>query len=177
MSKFGILLQGLISEWTKKIIEEYKRNFPDVEILLSTWENENTADLQCKIIKSKSPKFTHPFQLNVNHQKAGILAGLEQMDCEVIMKCRTDQYIHNKEIFQIFEKYCPKNKIMISNYTTLEKVDYFASDMCQIAKKELLEEFWKSIPLYGGSFLVSHPEIYLTASYILQGKKDFSPWI
>ena len=41
----GILLQGIVNDWTKKIIDEYEQNFPDAHILLSTWNTENTKDI------------------------------------------------------------------------------------------------------------------------------------
>ena len=44
--KSGILIQGSITEWTPHIINEYKENFPEAEILLSTWNNENIGDIK-----------------------------------------------------------------------------------------------------------------------------------
>ena len=46
---FGILLQGRITKWTPSIIDEYTKNFPDAEILVSTWNDENVEDIKCKI--------------------------------------------------------------------------------------------------------------------------------
>jgi len=176
VNTFGILIQGGISNWTKKIVEEYQNNFPDAKILISTWENENVNNIPCKFIKIKPPQFTIPFKSTVNHQKFGTLAGLNELQCEVIMKCRTDQFVHNKDIFKIFKHFCTDDKIMIPNYATIKDMDYFASDFCQIAKKELLTEYWNSIKNFEGNYLVNHAEIYLTANYILRAKKDISPW-
>jgi len=169
-------MQGPISDWTKNIVKEYEANFPYAKILLSTWSNENIDDITCETIQVNPPDPTQPFRSNVNHQKVGALAGLNKMQCEIIMKCRPDQFIHNKNIFKIYEKSCPKNKIMIPNYLTLESIDYFASDFCQIATKETLVDYWNSIKDYDGSFQMIHPEIYLASNYILRGKHDPSPW-
>jgi hypothetical protein len=173
---FGILLQGQITEWTKDVIKEYRLNFPDSEILVSTWENENTTTIPCNVIKAEPPSPTNPYFSNVNHQKIGTLAGLEKMSSEIILKCRTDQYIHNKHIFDIYEESCPDNKIMIPNYATIRAIDYFASDFCQIATREILLKYWNSIQPYDGSFFIGHPEIYLTSCYIKYGKKDSRSW-
>ena len=127
-------------------------------------------------MKVNPPKPTHPYQLNVNFQKKGVLAGLKELSCETIMKCRTDQFIHNKDIFKIYEKFCSKNKIMIPNYATLKSIDYFASDLCQIGTKETIEYYWNVIPFHDGTFFCSGT-VYLTLNYIIRGKKDLSPWL
>ena len=59
-SKMGILLQGRVSEWLPSIIQEYKMNFPDTMILLSTWNNENIEGIDCEVVKTEPPKPTHP---------------------------------------------------------------------------------------------------------------------
>ena len=175
MTKTGILLPGQVNDWTKEIVEEYNNNFPEAEIFLSTWTSETVNEIPCKIIQVEQPKFTQPHKLNVNHQKIGTLAGLENMSSDIIMKCRADQFIHNKNIFEIYEKGCPKNKIMITDYSTYEDIDYFASDFCQIATKEVLLDYWNSIPYYDGSF-TAIVEVYLASNYIIRGKKDLRPW-
>jgi len=171
----GILIQGRISAWTKNIIEEHKKNFPKANILVSTWTNENIDNIPCEVIQVDPPEPTHPYQLNVNLQKVGALAGLEKMNCDIIMKCRTDQFIHNKNIFRIYEQSCNHNKIMIPNYATLKTIDYYVSDLCQIATKDVLLDYWNIIPYYDGTFFGS-AVIYLTLNYIIRGKKDLSPW-
>ena len=168
----GILLQGAVNDWTKKIIEEYQQNFPDSQILLSTWNTENTKDISCDIIKLEPPL---PDPQHMNYRIVGTKEGLKRMSSKIIMKCRTDQFIHNKEIFQIFENGCSKNKIMIPTFPTFTNVDYWASDLCQIGHKETLLDYWNSIQLWDGIWNPV-PEIYFTANYIIKGKKDLHPW-
>ena len=171
----GILLQGGVSDWTINIIKEYQENFPKSHILLSTWKSEKIDEIPCDIIQTDIPKKTSPFQSTINHQIMGVLAGLKKMDSDIIMKCRTDQFIHNKEIFSLYEKSCTKDKIMIPNFVTFENIDYRASDICQIGTRNVLLDYWSSVDLFDGSYRPS-AEIYLTANYILKGKKDLSPW-
>ena len=175
----GILLQGIVNDWTKKIIDEYEQNFPDAHILLSTWNTENTKDICCDVIKLEPPNDPS----HINHQIIGVREGLKKINSEIIMKCRTDQFIHNKNIFNIFENGCSKNKIMIPNFFTSSNVEYWASDFCQIGYRETLLEFWNSIQYFDGnwdenrtSFENPITEIFLTANYIIKGKKDLRPW-
>ena len=175
----GIILQGAVSDWTKKIVEEYQQNFPDSQILLSTWNTENTTDIPCDVIKLEPPNDPS----HINHQILGVREGLKKINSEIIMKCRTDQFIHNKNIFNIFKNGCSKNKIMIQNFGTFSNVEYWASDFCQIGYRETLLEFWNSIPYFDGnwdenrtSFENPITEIFLTGNYIIKGKKDLRPW-
>ena len=167
----GILLQGIVNDWTKKIIDEYEQNFPDAHILLSTWNTENTKDICCDVIKLEPPNDPS----HINHQIIGVREGLKKINSEIIMKCRTDQFIHNKNIFNIFENGCSKNKIMIPNFFTSSNVEYWASDFCQIGYRETLLEFWNSIQYFDGNW-DPIPEIFLTANYIIKWKKDLRPW-
>ena len=162
----GILLQGTVNNWTKKIVDEYQQNFPDSHILLSTWNTENIEGISCDVIKLEPPNDPS----HINHQILGVREGLKKINSEIIMKCRTDQFIHNKEIFQIFNSGCSKNQIMISNFPTFTNVEYWASDLCQIGYRETLLDFWRSIQLFDGSWNPI-PEIYFTANYIIKGKK------
>ena len=66
--KKGILLQGPVSEWTVDIVNEYKENFEDTVILLSTWTNENITNIACDYIQIKPPEPTYPQNSNINHQ-------------------------------------------------------------------------------------------------------------
>ena len=118
----GILLQGRISEWTQDIVTEYKKNFPNSEILVSTWEGENTNDLTCNVVKSKPPPTIKNDVSTANFQIVGCQEGLKNLKTDIILKSRTDQFIHNPKIFEIFENYCSSEKIImaikISLYTS-----------------------------------------------------------
>ena len=51
-NEFGIVILGIIMNWTKDIVNEYQNNFPDTQIVVSTWTNENTSDINCDVIKT-----------------------------------------------------------------------------------------------------------------------------
>jgi len=173
-NSIGILLQGAVTDWSEKIVKEYQENFPDAEILFSTWKSQNVENITCDVLQLDEPE-NIPSSFHINHAVKGALEGLKKIDADVIMKCRTDQVIHNKNIFQLYEKSPSKNKIMIPNFITYEDIDYWASDLCQISTKEILLNYWNSIPYFDGTTPL-HVEIFLTANYILRGKNDPSPW-
>ena len=175
--KIGILIQGKVTEWTIDIVKEYQKNFPYASILLSTWKNEKIEKIPCDVIQIESPKQRSQIaSYTINHQIVGTRAGLEKIRGDIIMKCRTDQFIHNRNIFRIFIDSCSKNKIMVPNNGGFESLDYNIIDFCQIATKDLLLEYWNSIPLFEDPCLPITGEQYLTKSYILNAKKDNRPW-
>ena len=171
----GILLQGKISLWTNDIIKEYQHIFPNAEILISTWQDENTEDVDCNVVKSISPPIPKPHKSTVNFQIVGCKSGLKKLKTDIIMKCRTDQFIHNKEIFDFFINSCSKNQIMVPDLGTPRNIDYRISDFCQIGFRQTLLEFWDNITLYDGKNY-EEAATYLTKNYLLNVKNDFQPW-
>jgi len=172
--KIGILLQGRISNWTKDIIIEYQENFPNSEIFVSTWEGENTDDLNCTVVKSKIPSMIENDASTANFQIIGCQEGLKNMKSDIILKTRTDQFVHNNNIFKIFLNFCDSKKIMVPDLGTYDNA-VRASDLCQIGYRNILLDYWQNIPLYDGS---SHeePGTYLTKYYVLKFKNDHDPW-
>jgi hypothetical protein len=172
----GILLQGDIRGWTIPIIEEYQANFPDSEIVFSTWENEDVSKIPCKVIQSKIPEETHPYKSTKNYQIIGCRNGLEEMKSDIILKTRSDVFVHNPNIFKIFLAENFKEKIM---YPSLELIkesrDYWINDYCQVSSKETLQNYWDLMPLHDGRNNLT-VEGYLTRNYVLQIKNDYSPW-
>ena len=173
-NEFGVLLQGRVSSWTNDIINEYKKNFPNAEIVFSTWKNENVDGINCKVIQSEKPSPTHPHSSNINLQIIGSRAGLKAMSSEVILKCRSDIFIHNKNIFKIFKEKCSSEKIMVPDIGSYP-FEYRISDFCLLGTKKVLSDFWNSLEFYDGSYAIA-PETYLTKKYIVNFKKDKRPW-
>lgn len=174
IKEFGILLQGAVLPWTKDVIKEFVKKFPNAQILLSTWKDENVNNIPCEIIQTIPPKPTFPHESNINFQIIGMQEGLKKINSEIILKCKTDQFIHNENIFQIYKEKCAPEKIMVTDFITYDN-DYRASDFCQIATKKVLEEYWNKIPLYDGVSPIA-PEVYLTKHYITKIKNDNGLW-
>ena len=173
-NEFGVLLQGKVSSWTNDIINEYKKNFPNAEIVFSTWKNENVDGINCKVIQSEKPSPTYPHSSNINLQIIGSREGLKEMSSEVILKCRSDIFIHNKNIFKIFKEKCSSEKIMVPDIGSYP-FEYRISDFCLLGTKKVLSDFWNSLEFYDGSYAIA-PETYLTKKYIVNFKKDKRPW-
>ena len=173
-NEFGVLLQGKVSSWTNDIINEYKKNFPNAEIVFSTWKNENVDGINCKVIQSEKPSPTYPHPSNINLQIIGSREGLKAMSSEVILKCRSDIFIHNKNIFKIFKEKCSSEKIMVPDIGSYP-FEYRISDFCLLGTKKVLSDFWNGLEFYDGSYAIA-PETYLTKKYIVNFKKDKRPW-
>jgi len=172
--ELGILLQGRVSNWTNDIINEYKKIFPSAEIVFSTWSDETHKDIDCKIVRSEKPPRTHPHDSNINFQIIGCREGLKIMNSKIVLKCRSDIFIHNKNIFNIFKENCPPEKIMTDNWGTFSS-DYRVSDFCLLGRKKVLDEFWNKMPLYDGSYPIP-PESYFGKMYVTKIKNDNRLW-
>ena len=176
MTKQGILIQGLVSKWTGDIIHEYQKNFPDAKIVFSTWLDQNVKDLSCEIIQTELPSTTAPHPSTINHQIIGAREGLKKLNCDVTLKSKSDLFIHNDKIFELFHESCAPDKIMIpTEGFDLSNEPYYVSDICQVGKTLTLKDFWNQMPLYDGSYPTSN-EQYLARNYILNIKKDTSDW-
>lgn len=171
----GILLQGKISSWTSDIVIQYQSTFPNAQILVSTWDDQNTKDIACDVVKSAAPPLPEPHKSTVNFQIVGCQTGLKKLKTDVIMKCRTDQFIHNKQIFKIFFNSCSKNQIMVPDLGTPKNINYRTSDFCQIAFRQTLLDFWENIPLYDGNNY-EEAAVYLTKNYLLNVRNNHQPW-
>lgn len=173
--KTGILLQGRVSDWTRRIIEEYKINFPESEIVLQTF-SEDISEIPCNVIQSTSPEPTYPFQSTINYQVKGCQEGLKNMNADVVMKCRSDFFVHNPDIFDVFLKENTREKIMYAEFDLKkEEQDYWIADFAQVSYLETLLEFWNNLPFDDGKANVD-TEIWLAKNYVVKTKKDTRPW-
>ena len=98
------------------------------------------------------------------------------MNADIVMKCRSDLFVHNSNIFEIFLKENMYSKIMYAEFDLKkEKREYWISDFCQVSKKEVLLDFWNNIDLDDGKYLVD-TEMWIIRNYILKNKKDKRSW-
>ena len=110
MSKdsIGILLQGSVNDSSEKVVKAYQENFPDAEILFSTWKTENVKNISCNVLQLEEPKpvpLSHVCvnnwaaeefskyisskdisQNHINHQIKGSLDGLKKMHADIHKK-------------------------------------------------------------------------------------------
>ena len=90
-----------MTDWTPYIVNEFSAIFSDAEILLSTWIGEDVKDIECNVIQSEKPEKTYPHESNINFQIKGSIEGLKNMHADVILKTKTNHFIHNPKIFEI----------------------------------------------------------------------------
>ena len=112
----AIVIQGplrLKNDFTLETAKLYRRFYPNCEIILSTWENENEQytnkflDLGVHVIRSKMlhkdlRKFT-----SVNLQRETSLAGIKKakdLGCEYVAKTRTDQRMYSPSAIKLLLK-------------------------------------------------------------------------
>ena len=178
--KIGIIVTGLVTDWTIGVINEYKINFPSAEILLVTWKSENIDGIGCRTLQLERPtwlKTSKPkseWQFSINIQVLQITNGLQNLDCDVVMKCRSDQFIHNSNIFEIFAKKCAQEKIMVPRLQ-YEEDEFQIVDYCMISTKKIMDDFWYNQPYYDGSYYTGVEE-YIVKNYVKNFKKDSRNW-
>jgi len=172
----GILLQGDIRRWTIPIIEEHQQNFPDSEIVLSTWDDVDVSEIPCKVIQNNIPEVTHPYKSSKNYQIIGSRGGLKVMKSDIILKTRTDIFVHNPNIFKIFLAENGEEKIMYPHSGLIKEFqDYLITDFCQLSSRKTLLNYWNLMPLHDGEKRIP-PEEYFTKNYVLNILNDDGPW-
>lgn len=109
---YAIILQGpvrLENNFTIETIKYYKRCYPGVTLIVSTWTESDTEakkeaeKLGAVWIESVPPELRGPW--NVNMQLDSSLAGMRKaksMGCRYAMKTRTDQRIYANDVLQYF---------------------------------------------------------------------------
>lgn len=164
-SEISVILQGPL--WTlpksnkhfgvEQSLPSIKRNFPDAEIIISTWTHENTDGIEVdKIIKSEDPL---PFEdstkttRNFNRQIVSTKAGLAHATRPYVLKTRSDILFTSPEVAQIDDS--RKGSFLKSPITTTNMIVrnhrcvpflFHPSDVIQFGLKEDMIDLW-DIPL------------------------------
>lgn len=175
----GILLQGDIRNWTIPVIEEYQENFPNSEILLSTWNDEDISRIPCKVIQSKIPEPTHPHTSTKNFQIIGSQNGLKNMSSDIVLRTRTDMFVHNSNIFNIFIQENSLDKIMYPHSGFPKEFgDYWISDFAQLSSRKNLLHYWNNMKFDDGSKStdILPVETQFTKYYVSNIKNDNRSW-
>ncbi|MHD0315797.1 WavE lipopolysaccharide synthesis family protein [Fusobacterium varium] len=165
-TKFGIVVQGPMIEkddFTYKTLKDLKDSYPNNEIVLSTWNDQNKEkinkikELGIYVIENDYPKNGME---NINYQIYSTLSGikyLKNLKVSYVMKLRTDQKIckRNVDIFLfnliktfkvIDSKNIQKERIIGINMNTIKYRPFSFSDLFQFGNIEDMEKMW-DIPL------------------------------
>lgn len=185
LKKTGIVIQGqIVEKITLKICKRYKELYPETKIVLSTWQNQNSSDLECirnmgiEVLESAIPENAGP--ANVNLQIKSTLSGIvycKSLQCEYILKNRSDVLLSSDSFLENFYTLISNfselnNKIVIPSYNSFLFRLYSPSDQIQFGKLNDLEEFWNSPPVEKDTQDFRFAESYLVRSYLTRSKRE-----
>lgn len=121
--EISVVVQGPIDkEYTKLTLKSIRKNLPNAEIILSTWEGEILDDLDFDVlvlnklpinVQQKAFKNKKMFS-NINRMILSTNKGLEKANRKYTLKLRTDLYIDNTKFLEKFEEFparCNKYKL------------------------------------------------------------------
>tara|TARA_B000000475_G_C15983981_1_gene442209 strand:+ start:446 stop:1573 length:1128 start_codon:yes stop_codon:yes gene_type:complete len=165
--KAGILIQGPIDHdksFTVETIKLYKKLYPEIPIILSTWEDEEKnalnliRNLGVDIAVSKKPKIENlqnSLWKNVDLQIISVKEGIKafaEYDIDHCLKTRTDQRIYKPELFNFFinlmnafplkNNSTQKKRIISSSFATAKYRVYGLTDMMMFAEISDLKRYW-----------------------------------
>lgn len=134
-----------------------RQNFPDAEIILSTWEGENlTGIVVDKIITSELPESFPDINKSVrnfNRQLLSTKRGLEQATRKYILKTRTDLIFTSSNFSEIapsrhgslFKNPITMPSMVFRNHTKIPFL-FHPSDVVQFGLKEDILDLWNIQP-------------------------------
>lgn len=197
--KIAVILQGPIgnnSEFLLETVKFYKKQYHDIDIIVSTWEDEEPETIEElskeKIYVIQSPKPDYSGLLNVNFQVISTRAGIKkarELQSEYIIKSRTDQRVCKPYIFYslcgLLDEYEPKNtKLMQRRIIALSTpwhnmfMPYFVSDFFYMGTLDDIEKLFscdmdyrqdnyaKPMSRKKYSEMMYPPEVYLLKNYL-----------
>lgn len=160
--RIGIVFQGPINrvgDFTFRTVRHYLTNYPDIEIVLSTWKSEEIKKFQAliddyenfSIVQSETPKCSGVG--NINLQITSTKVGLEILDhksVDYVLKIRTDQCLFDEMVFlkliSVLQNIALEEKIIFITAGSFLLRLYGPSDFIQFGKIEKIKEYW-SAPL------------------------------
>lgn len=170
---------------TSQVVDSIRHFYPNSEIILSTWENENTTGIGYdKIVINKDPgcfQRNDGLLINVNRQIVSTHEGLKVAENNLVVKLRTDTKIINNGILEVLNKLKKakffENYIVISELFTRDPIKigllFHPSDLIYIGyKNDLLKLFSISLAFKDdmldkdGNFGIC-PEQYIWLKYLL----------
>jgi hypothetical protein len=162
----AILIQGPLCnehDFTLETVRLYKKAFPKVVIILSTWEEEKNDHMRkirnedIHIIENKKP--SEPGIANINFQIHSTTEGIKAarlLGATFILKTRTDQRMYNARVLEYFDAAMrtfplksqspQKERLFIVGMNTFMYRPYSVSDMIMYGTVDDMERYW-CVPL------------------------------
>ncbi len=167
--KSGILMQGPIDHkdnFTIETIKIYKKLYPEVPLVLSTWEDEDATSIDqikgfgINVITSKKPEFKslkNSSWKNVDLQMISVKEGIKAIskyDIDYCFKTRTDQRFYKPELFSFFfnlidsypviDDSIQNKRIISSSFATSKYRVYGLTDMMMFAEINDFKRYWNA---------------------------------
>jgi hypothetical protein len=174
--EIGIVIQGpIIQRTTLEICKFYKQIYPQVRIVLSTWEDEDVAlfdalcDEKFAVVQSSKPDIPGPS--NINMQIRSTVAGINKLQdqkCNYILKTRTDILLGNPSFLNYLIRMQLKGKpqaLVFSSFNSFLFRLFSPSDQVMFGKASDIARFW-SIDLISDYEEKIFPEKYLFMKYL-----------
>lgn len=135
----SFVVQGAIDKIiTPKCLKSIRKNFPECTIILSTWKNSITKELDYdELVINDDPGAVicdyHSIPNNINRQILSSYAGLEKVKTKYAAKVRSDLIFDSPKFLNFFDSFPAYNKeykhvksrmIILSLYTRLFYINY-----------------------------------------------------
>ena len=166
-SDISVVIQGAINpQITPRCIESIRTFLPNSEIILSTWKNSKTDDLNFDtLILNEDPgavktDLVNNILNNQNRQLVSTLNGVKKASRKYILKLRTDFELHNTNFLNYWNRFPKKNcnlnvfshRIIISSVFSREFSDYshrpvlfHPSDFFMFGKSDDIKNYYNNI--------------------------------
>ena len=161
-SDLAIVIQGPViqeNDRTNKIVMYYLTKFPEVRVIISTWNDTPPSHLEClqklhnenriQLVLNQTPG--HPGLFNVNLQIESTRSGVSAIpeNCSFAIKTRTDQLFVSpmflQDLHTLWYTYGVnkgKARIVTTSLNSFAYRLYGATDMFHFGKTVTLREFW-----------------------------------
>ena len=190
----GIVLQGdlkISRGFTAETVKIYKKIFPGVNLLVSTWDTAHPKDiaalkaLGATVITKPLPESSGPY--NKNYQQKSAHAGLveaKKLGVKYLMKTRVDQRLYSPHALSLMKgliKSFPllgsaTNQngriVVISNNTFTNRI-YGVSDFLTFGLADDIERYWDSesptgldVPYESPETSELYPEIFFCSRFL-----------
>lgn len=129
--EISVVVQGGISEYTQRCLLSLRKQLPEAQLILSTWEGADIMGLEYdELVLSKDPGGVVLDDIsgtinNINRQIVSTKAGLELAKRKYCLKFRTDLILNDSEFiryFGVFDRAIEplhfKNRVIVCNYYT-----------------------------------------------------------
>ena len=174
--KIGIVIQGpIIARTTLEICKYYKRIYPQVQVVISTWEKENTdsfmalADDRFSVIKTVKPDSPGPSNINLQITSTiNVIKLLVDQGCTHILKTRTDILLGNFSFLNYLLWMHSKGKkraIVFSSFNSFLFRLFSPSDQVMFGEATDIARYW-STNLVPDDHKIDFPEKYLFENYL-----------